>query len=133
MARKLDLLESKVEKQATLINTLTIAFADEREMLLDAHEKIEQLLNTENKNFDDTIMTRRAAGESEKPFLIERPPSKQTHFKTCYEFYLSYKEIGKGDGEVRSGMYWIDFDGIGVGEPPVYVYCNMTDGRQFND
>ncbi len=27
-----------------------------------------------------------------------------------------------------SGMYWVDPDGQGVGDDPIYVYCNMTTG-----
>jgi len=25
-------------------------------------------------------------------------------------------------------FFFIDLDGLGVGEQPIYVYCNMTDG-----
>ena len=31
-----------------------------------------------------------------------------------------------------SGLYWIDPDGQGVGDDPIYVYCNMTTGIHEN-
>jgi hypothetical protein len=30
-----------------------------------------------------------------------------------------------------SGMHWIDPDGQGVGDDPIYVYCNMTTGVNY--
>jgi hypothetical protein len=29
---------------------------------------------------------------------------------------------------LQSGMQWIDPDGQGVGDDPIYVYCDMTSG-----
>ena len=36
------------------------------------------------------------------------------------------------DPLLDSGMYWIDPDGQGVGDDPIYVYCDMTTGRLYN-
>lgn len=45
--------------------------------------------------------------------------------RTCIEALQS------GLPEFReSGMYWIDPDGVGVGEPAMYVFCDMTSGKQ---
>jgi hypothetical protein len=30
---------------------------------------------------------------------------------------------------LQSGMHWIDPDGQGVGDNPIYVYCDMTSGK----
>lgn len=30
----------------------------------------------------------------------------------------------------QSGMYWIDPDGVGIGDGSIYVYCDMTTGKQ---
>jgi hypothetical protein len=32
------------------------------------------------------------------------------------------------DPSLPSGMHWIDPDGQGVGDDPIYVYCDMTSG-----
>ncbi|XP_046459294.1 uncharacterized protein LOC124205820 [Daphnia pulex] len=37
-------------------------------------------------------------------------------------------EIRAMDVSIPSGMQWIDPDGQGVGETPIYVYCDMTTG-----
>ncbi len=38
------------------------------------------------------------------------------------------KEAQSGDPTLSSGMYWIDPDGQGIGDSPIYVYCDMTKG-----
>jgi hypothetical protein len=38
-------------------------------------------------------------------------------------------EIRSMDLTIPSGMQWIDPDGQGVGETPIYVYCDMTTGK----
>lgn len=30
-----------------------------------------------------------------------------------------------------SGMYWIDPDGLGIGDGPIYVYCDMKTGKRI--
>jgi hypothetical protein len=50
------------------------------------------------------------------------PPLKSIIPRTCHEAIL-------GDPTLNSGMHWIDPDGQGVGDDPIYVYCDMTSGR----
>lgn len=45
--------------------------------------------------------------------------------KTCLEALTS-------DPSLESGMYWIDPDGQGRGDNPIYVYCNMTSGKKVS-
>ncbi|KAI9557468.1 hypothetical protein GHT06_017296 [Daphnia sinensis] len=40
----------------------------------------------------------------------------------------SCEELRHSDEALQSGMYWIDPDGHGTGDTPVYVWCNMTTG-----
>jgi hypothetical protein len=42
--------------------------------------------------------------------------------KTCLEALTA-------DPSLESGMFWIDPDGQGSGDGPIYVYCNMTTGN----
>ena len=39
------------------------------------------------------------------------------------------RELRAADPSLPSGMQWIDPDGQGVGDGPIYVYCNMTSGK----
>lgn len=43
--------------------------------------------------------------------------------RTCLEAML-------GDPLLNSGMHWIDPDGQGVGDAPIFVYCDMTSGKK---
>ena len=42
--------------------------------------------------------------------------------KTCLEALTN-------DPNLKSGMYWIDPDGLGIGDAAIYVYCNITSGK----
>ena len=44
--------------------------------------------------------------------------------RTC----LEARESGLPEFEA-SGMYWIDPDGIGIGDGAIYVHCDMTTGK----
>lgn len=44
-------------------------------------------------------------------------------FRTC-------SEARTVDPSLSSGMYWIDPDGQGVGDDPIYVNCDMATGRE---
>ena len=46
-------------------------------------------------------------------------------FRTC-------RELHQADPSLKSGMYWIDPDGHGLGDDPIYVDCDMTTGNKFN-
>jgi hypothetical protein len=39
------------------------------------------------------------------------------------------REARAADPSLNSGMYWIDPDGQGVGDDPIYVYCDMAKGN----
>jgi hypothetical protein len=39
------------------------------------------------------------------------------------------REVQAADPSLSSGMHLIDPDGQGVGDDPIYVYCDMTSGK----
>ncbi len=43
-------------------------------------------------------------------------------------FPRTCREVRSADPSLSSGMHWIDPDGQGVGDDPIYVYCDMTKG-----
>ncbi len=43
------------------------------------------------------------------------------------------KELRAADPSLSSGMHWIDPDGQGVGDDPIYVYCDMTSGQKVKN
>jgi hypothetical protein len=39
------------------------------------------------------------------------------------------REVRLANPSLTSGMYWIDPDGQGVGDDPIFVYCDMATGK----
>ena len=39
------------------------------------------------------------------------------------------RELRAANPSLSSGMQWIDPDGQGIGDDPIYVYCNMSSGK----
>lgn len=56
----------------------------------------------------------------------DRSALKNAILRTCLE-------IHETDPSLNSGMYWIDPDGIGVGDGAIYVYCDMTSGKALKN
>ncbi len=46
-------------------------------------------------------------------------------------FPRTCREVRAVDPSLGSGMHWIDPDGQGVGDDPIYVYCDMTTGNKY--
>jgi hypothetical protein len=42
--------------------------------------------------------------------------------RTCRELFVA-------DPSFYAGMQWIDPDGQGIGDDPIYVYCDMSSGK----
>jgi hypothetical protein len=43
------------------------------------------------------------------------------------------RELRAANPSLSSGMQWIDPDGQGVGDDPIYVYCDMSSGKLILD
>ena len=39
------------------------------------------------------------------------------------------RELRAANPSIASGMQWIDPDGQGIGDDPIYVYCDMSTGK----
>jgi hypothetical protein len=39
------------------------------------------------------------------------------------------QELCAANPSLASGMQWIDPDGQGIGDDPIYVYCDMSSGK----
>ena len=39
------------------------------------------------------------------------------------------RELRAANPSLASGMQWIDPDGQGIGDDPIYVYCDMSSGK----
>ncbi len=51
---------------------------------------------------------------------------KSAIFRTC-------DESRSVNPSLSSGMQWIDPDGQGIGDDPIYVYCDMTTGTTYSN
>ena len=122
MKATVDALVIRVDSQATRIVKL-------EQQLAKVNERIDRIM--ENDEDDDNSSSSKSAATQQ----LIRPQSVQTQYRTCSELksatLRNYREIGFEDVPIKSGYYWIDVDGQGVGERPIYVYCNMTDGNKL--
>ena len=64
---------------------------------------------------------------TDKSFLYNRENKsigKSGTARTCRELLMTNPSL-------PSGMQWIDPDGQGVGDDPIYAYCDMTSGTRY--
>ena len=90
-------------------------------------EKIQHLetkLKKLEKDNRQTSSTALSGAAKETSSFIEKQADlmRNAIFRTC-------KELHQADPSLNSGMYWIDPDGQGVGDDPIYVHCDMTTGN----
>ena len=116
LAKELSLLRDEVGQ---LQNKVT----QQEAKILKAHEMIEQLLllKSDNQESHDDKRSSKEGGKGKEVRLS----SVQIQYRTCYDLFRAYKDIGQH--HLKSGMFWVDLDGPSQGEPAIYVYCNMTD------
>jgi hypothetical protein len=46
-------------------------------------------------------------------------------------FPRTCRELRAANPSLASGMQWIDPDGQGIGDDPIFVYCDMSTGKSF--
>ncbi|XP_046638032.1 uncharacterized protein LOC124316249 [Daphnia pulicaria] len=88
---------------------LEVKIQDQERILISLLEADELPVSTDSKLFPvEKEISIRSTGMSGSP-------------RTC-------RELQAIDPSLPSGMHWIDPDGQGVGDNPIYVYCDMTSG-----
>ena len=67
-----------------------------------------------------------------KELLKEREINSASRERSAGRSFLfprTCRELRATDPSLNSGMHWIDPDGQGVGDDPIYVYCDMATGK----
>lgn len=92
--------------------------------LLELELKVQHLENklTEQKKDCKKSETIQSALQGTENLLEKQVSNRNAIFRTC-------RELHQADPSLNSGMYWIDPDGQGVGDDPIYVECDMTTGK----
>ena len=77
----------------------------------------------EEKDLQHELLIKELLKEREIVSAVdERSVGRSVSFpRTC-------RELRVADPTLTSGMHWIDPDGQGVGDNPIFVYCDMTKG-----
>ena len=100
------------------------------EMLLAKDARLEELelkvIRLEEKELEQELLIEELQKERDLYSSIrERSLGRSVSFpRTC-------RELRSADPTLTSGMHWIDPDGQGIGDDPIYVYCDMTKGTKF--
>lgn len=84
----------------------------EHEVLIDSLQNKENSFSLEQSGLPNTVTTNSKLAKENKIL------------RTCQEIY-------KSDASLSSGYYLIDPDGQGTGDPPIYVYCDLTSGKNL--
>ena len=87
--------------------------------LKDQVQRLESVLLVENSN---NFKSRMAEDKTSK--VVGGSPSAIFSPRTC----LEARDSGLPEFK-ESGMYWIDPDGIGIGDGVIYVHCDMKTGE----
>ena len=87
-----------------------------------------------NSSFQRQLSSSESQRLQEEVDTLEAKVSQQESILALLKapFPKSCEEIRLNDESKDSGMYWIDPDGHGTGDPAIYIYCNMSTGRLIN-
>jgi hypothetical protein len=119
MAR-LDHLEAKILEQELQLNSANNQIASLKEQV----QGLESILLVNSSN---NFKSRMVEDKTSKVIGVS-PYSAIFSPRTC----LEARESGLPEFK-ESGMYWIDPDGIGIGDGAIYVHCDMETGEIVDD
>ena len=82
-----------------------------------------KVIRLEEKDLQHELLIKELLKEREIVSAVdERSVGRSVSFpRTC-------RELRASDPTLTSGMHWIDPDGQGVGDDPIFVYCDMAKG-----
>ena len=85
-------------------------------------QHLETIFNEQQKEYQSSPHAFQAVGKGTH-LIKTQAEMRNAIFRTC-------KELSQADPSLKSGMYWIDPDGQGVGDDPIYVECDMATGKR---
>ena len=146
-------LESQVQTQATQlkvaneqINILLLQSEECRNHKNNTRKRKRSQSNKKERTKRSSSFTNRMARiEDMKTSLrsvVRESKQAQTQFRSCHEIFAAYGgqtnhalhsliSTNKNRTRERSFHFHIDPDGQGIGAPPIYVWCNLTNGKLF--
>jgi hypothetical protein len=119
MAR-LDQLEAKVLDQELQLNSAN-------DLIISLKEQVQRLESVLLVDSSNNFKSRMAEDKTSKVIGVS-PYSAIFSPRTC----LEARDSGLPEFK-ESGMYWIDPDGVGIGDGAIYVHCDMKTGEIVDD
>ena len=123
-------LKNKVERQEGQIKILL----QERQSGDDGRRKRSASIVEKNRTYGRSSKQKSASkmANNEQSSGGQRIPV-LTQFRSCHEISVAYDVslqtlLGVSDTNNMTTMLYIDPDGQGIGAPPIYVLCNLTNG-----
>ena len=135
-------LRNKIERQGAQLNKASKQIETlfrqqtQQQSCTDAGRRKRSLLS-EQRNGNRNKNRRNNLAKATEALL--QSPSRQstqvlTQFRSCHEISVAYDVyalqnlLGVSDTNNITAMFYIDPDGQGIGAPPIYVLCNLTNG-----
>ena len=128
----------KKVKMNDLLAAKDASFTFKRARLEELESKVARLEELESKVTQlEGKVTRLEEKERQQELQIEKLQNEREICSAIGErsmgrsvsFPRTCRELRSSDPTLTSGMHWIDPDGQGVGDDPIYVYCNMATGK----
>ena len=99
---------------------------EQKEAMAEKLIKLEQIVNQQRTQLDSLPNGRKPFTTSYRNGKTESAGNQPVAGKTA--ILRTCREIKVANPSLTSGMYWVDPDGQGIGDNPVYAYCDMSTG-----